>query len=182
MSERDFIFKICICGDFAVGKTSLIKQYIEKQFEKEYKPTLGCDLFRSDIDIEQDAKKIHCRLVFWDIAGQEKYLQVRPLYFQGCRGALMVYDTTRLETFQNITDSWLKDFKGNVREDTSYILIGNKTDLEESRLVSTDEGKELAKKINATKFIETSAKTGDKVKEAFKSLVIAILKQFGEIR
>ncbi len=182
MSERDFIFKICICGDFAVGKTSLIKQYIEKQFEKEYKPTLGCDLFRSDINIEHGNKKIHCRLVFWDIAGQEKYLQVRPLYFQGCRGALLVYDITRQETFKNISDSWLKDFKGNVREDTSYILIGNKMDLEESRLISTDKGKDLATKINATKFIETSAKTGDKVKEAFKSLVLAILKQFGEIR
>ena len=180
MSIRDYIFKICICGDFAVGKTSLIKNYIEKTFEAEYKPTLGCDLFKKDIVIEHSSKKFHCRLVFWDIAGQEKYEHIRSLYFKGCRGALFVYDATRLDTYENI-DVWMKDFKGNVIEDTSYILLGNKIDLDNERVVSEDQGKKLAEKIGAAVFLETSEKTGEKVNDAFRSMVIAILKKAGEI-
>ena len=181
MSKRDYILKICIVGDYAVGKTSLIKNYIEKTFEKEYKPTLGCDLFKKDIDIDHAEKKIHCRLVFWDIAGEERYSHVRSLYFKGCRGALFVYDSTREESFANIASIWLKDFKSNAREDTSYILLGNKIDLVDSREVSKEQGKKLAEKIDAAEFLETSAKTGEKVNDAFRSMVIAILKKFGEI-
>jgi len=181
MTEGEFVFKIVICGDSAIGKTSLIKNYVEKTFEKEYKPTLGCDLFKKDIDINFKDKKFHCRLVLWDIAGQDRYEHVRPLYFQGCVGAFLVYDCTRLKTFENISNVWLNDLIVNVQGETSFVLIGNKIDLEDARLVSVEQGKELAEEINATEFIETSAKTGENVEYAFNTLVIQILKKLGEI-
>lgn len=181
MNEGEFVFKIVICGDASVGKTSLIKSYIEKTFELEYKPTLGCDLFKKDIDINFEEKRFHCRLVLWDIAGQDRYEHVRSLYFQGCVGAFLVYDCTRPKTFENITNTWLNDLIVNVKEEISFILIGNKIDLEDAQLISKEKGKELADEINAVDFIETSAKTGVNVEDSFKTLVIQVLKKLGAL-
>ena len=116
----------------------------------------------------------------WDLAGQEKYNVIRSMYFQGCVGALVVYDITRRNTFDNIDSKWLKDFKNYVKKEGAYILIGNKSDLNDQRAVSTEEGKNLAEKIDASDFIETSAKYGENVEMAFKNLVYQILRNYGE--
>ncbi len=182
MSEqKEYVIKVCLCGDSAVGKTSLINQYIENAFEEDYRPTLGANLLRKDIDFEHEGKKYHCRLVLWDLAGQEKYEMVRSLYYQGCLGAFLMYDVTRNETLDSITNVWLTDFKNNAKPMASYVVIGNKVDLLDSRQVSTEKGKALADQIEAADFIETSAKTGENVNQAFTTLVVNIMKKFGEI-
>ncbi|MFX0018098.1 MAG: Rab family GTPase [Promethearchaeota archaeon] len=176
--EREYVFKITILGDAAVGKTSLINQFVEGAFQEDYKPTLGANIVRKDVTLEEVNAQV--RLIMWDLAGQEKYNVIRSMYFQGCVGALVVYDVTRSQTFENIELKWLKDFKKYVKREGAYILIGNKIDLSDDRTVPEEKGKELAEKIQASDFIETSAKFGDNVEKAFKNLVFQILRNYGE--
>ena len=175
---REYVFKIVILGDSAVGKTSLINQFVENAFEEDYKPTLGANIIRKDVILEELNTKV--RLIVWDLAGQEKYNVVRSLYYQGCVGALLVYDITRMNTFNNIEAKWLDDFKKYVKREGVYLLIGNKSDLTSQRMISNEDGLKLAEKISASKFVETSAKLGENVDNAFKSLVSEILEKQGE--
>ena len=176
---KEFVFKIVILGDAAVGKTSLINQYIEQSFEEDYKPTLGANIIRKDVFIDEINASV--RLIMWDLAGQEKYNVIRSMYFQGCVGALLVYDVTRHNTFETINSKWLKDFKKYVKKEGIYILIGNKIDLKDQKVVSTEDGESFSKEINASDFIETSAKYGENVEKAFTNLVYQILRNLNEI-
>jgi small GTP-binding protein len=97
------------------------------------------------------------------------------MYFSGVEGALLIYDLTRYNTFDSISSKWMKDFKKYVRKESVFILIGNKSDLDDQRVVPTERGKELAKEIRASHFIETSAKLGENIEEAFLTLVKQIL-------
>ena len=172
--EKIVVFKFVLLGDAAVGKTSLVDIYTQHKFKEDYKPTLGVNIVVKEIKIEEINAQI--RLVLWDIAGQEKYDISRKMFFQGVLGALLVYDTTREVTFNNIESKWLKDLNKYSEGELSCILIGNKTDLNDSRAVQTEKGRNFADKINAADFIETSAKYGDNVEDAFKKLVYKVLK------
>lgn len=172
---REFVFKIVIIGDAAVGKTSLINRFVEGSFQEDYKPTLGANIVRKDVNLDN----ARVRLIMWDLAGQEKYRVVRSMYFQGCQGALLVYDVTRYNTLESINNKWLKDYKKHVKKKGAFILIGNKTDLQDQIAVPTEKGKELATKIKASDFIETSARLGENIEEAFSLLVNQILSNHG---
>jgi small GTP-binding protein len=174
-NEREFVYKIVILGDAAVGKTSLINQFVEGSFQEDYKPTLGANIVRKDVNL--NSTKV--RLIMWDLAGQEKYQVVRSMYFQGCQGALLVYDITRYNTLDNINTRWLRDFKKYVKKKGTFILIGNKSDLKDQRVITTEKGKDLASKIKASHFIETSAKFNENIEEAFSLLVHEILSNHG---
>ncbi len=171
--HQNFVLKLALLGDPAVGKTSLITQYIQHRFKADYQPTLGVNILTKDIIL--DDVNANIRLVLWDIAGQDKYDLSRRMFFQGCMGALFIYDITRQSTLKSIEIKWLKDFKEFTEKNPAYVLIGNKKDLGLSKVVSTEKGKEVAGKISAIDFIETSAKNGDNVENAFKKLVIQVL-------
>ena len=171
MSDNIIVLKLVLLGDSAVGKTSLIDMYAHHPFKEDYKPTLGVNIVVKELEIEN----AQIRLVIWDIAGQEKYDLSRKMFFQGVVGALFIYDTTMEATFKNIESKWLKDLNEYGEQDLAYVLIGNKIDLQDSRVVSTEEGRALAQKINASDFVETSAKYGDNVEEAFRKLVNKVL-------
>ncbi len=172
---REFVFKIVIIGDAAVGKTSLINRFVEDKFSEDYRATLGANIVRKDVNLDN----ARVRLIMWDLAGQEKYRVVRSMYFQGCQGALLVYDVTRYNTLESINNKWLKDYKKHVKKKGAYILIGNKTDLKDQIAIPTEKGKELATKIKASDFIETSARLGENIEEAFSLLVNQILSNHG---
>jgi Ras-related protein Rab-11A len=127
------------------------------------------------LELKIEELNLFGRLVLWDIAGQGKYDLSRRMFFQGCLGALLVYDTTIQSTYKNIETKWLADFQKYTERKLAYVLIGNKTDLKNSKVVSTEEGRILAEKIKASDFIETSAKYGDNVENAFKKLVNQVL-------
>jgi small GTP-binding protein len=173
---REFVFKITVLGEAAVGKTSLLNRFCEGSFQEDYKPTLGANIIRKDVSIEDTVK---VRLIMWDLAGQEKYNVIRSMYFQGCEGALFVYDVTRYNTFDSIKSKWLRDFQKYIRKEGVYVLIGNKTDMQEDRVVTSEKGKELADDIKASHFIETSARLGENIEEAFLLLVKQILNNHG---
>jgi Ras-related protein Rab-11A len=170
---KNLVLKLALLGDPAVGKTSLIHQYIQHHFKEDYQPTLGVNIVVKELKIEEF--NAYVRLILWDIAGQDKYDLSRMMFFQGCMGALFVYDTTRQSTYHNIETKWLTDFQKYTEKDPAYVLIGNKIDLKDSKAVSTEDGKTLAEKIQASNFVETSAKYGDNVENAFKKLVAQVL-------
>ena len=173
--ERQYLMKLVVLGDEAVGKTSLISMYIENKFKEDYKPTLGVNILTKDVFLEE--MDLNVRLVLWDLAAQAKYDLSRVLFFQGCAGALFVYDITRHSSYSNIESKWHNDYikYSNEQLEGSYLLIGNKSDLSDSRAVSVEEGEKLANKLKAAAFIETSAKLGKNVEMTFRKLVESVL-------
>jgi Ras-related protein Rab-11A len=174
MVEKKINLKLALLGDPAVGKTSLINRYTDEGFKENYQPTLGVNIVMKKLNIEE----FEVQLAIWDIAGQDKYDLTRKMFFEGCTGSLLVYDITRSSTFDRIQSKWLEDFKKFARSDGVYLLIGNKSDLRNADTISTEAGQNLAEKIHASEFIETSAKVGEHVEDAFRKLVINALSNF----
>ncbi len=162
MSEDNNIIKlkIIIVGEPAVGKTSLVMRFISDRFSKDYRSTIGTNIFMKNIELENGITK----LTLWDIAGQEKWLNMRHKYYRGAQGAIIVGDLTRENTFNQIEEFWYKDLKKYLKN-IPIFLIGNKNDLESQ--ISEDYIKSLEKRIKAEASIITSAKTGDNVNEVF---------------
>jgi len=115
------------------------------------------------------------RFVIWDLAGQAQFKRVRQTYLANAEVGILVYDVTRKETFDSL-ENWFKEIK-NVSPKISLILVGNKIDLEDERILSTEQGEELAQKLNLS-YIETSAKTGENINDAFKMLAFQMIKRF----
>jgi len=167
--EPKYIIKICLLGEANVGKTSLVYRFIENKFRENYKSTLGVNLLKKDMDVEQYGE---VSAQIWDLGGQESFKSLRKLYLEGANGALLVYDMTSKKTYEKI-DDWIRDFR-EARDDAPIILIGNKSDLETQIEITESESKDYAKANNLGMII-TSAKTGQNVEEAFKELTKRIL-------
>merc|ERR1711990_1204661 len=157
----DYILKYIIIGDQGVGKSCLLHQFTEKKFMADCPHTIGVE-FGTRI-IEVAGQKI--KLQIWDTAGQERFRSVTRSYYRGAAGALLVYDITRRSTFNHLT-SWLTDARNLTNPNTVIMLIGNKCDLAEQRDVTFEEANAFAEE-NGLLFLETSAKTGQNVEEAF---------------
>lgn len=164
-----FKLKMLLLGDAAVGKTSLIKQYIKGSFAKDYKMTIGTDIFTKDVVTDEHT----ITLSIWDIAGQERFKFFRQSFYRGSSGAMVVFDLTRYPTFNPNVVNWLKElwgFTGRI----PIVLIGNKVDLADLRNVREGDVQSFADKIPCP-YIETSAKTGIHVDEAFKGIALSML-------
>ena len=175
--ERNWAFKILLLGDSAVGKTSLIMKYVKDTFKEDYRATLGVNIISKVIRVDQIKSDV--RLIIWDIAGQTRYEDTRKLYYEGSIGALMVYDITERSSLKNIENKWIKDFEKFSENKIPYMLVGNKNDLEEDRTITLDDAKEVAERINAEGFFETSARLGNNVEKMFSNLVQIIFKKSG---
>ncbi|MHA1146414.1 MAG: Rab family GTPase [Candidatus Helarchaeota archaeon] len=170
--DEKYTLKIVLVGDYAVGKTSLIQQFIEKSFRRDYRPTLGADISLFDIELEAKHEKTQVRLMLWDIAGQHQWHTVRKRYYQGSHGIILIYDITRAPTFYNIEGKWLDELEEycykTAEQKPPIILAGNKVDLKDIAKISAEKGDKLKNKYdNIIEHIQTSARTGENVKEAF---------------
>jgi len=164
--EKDYIHKIVVIGDATVGKTSLIKKYTAGSFNQEYIKTIGAQFSRYQKVLGEN-QEIRVRLLFWDIAGQDDFDFMRPKFYHGARGAIIVFDLTRDETLQNVMN-WYNDLRRHVGV-IPTILFGNKNDL-----IQTFEDSKIETTIQMDKFYKfykTSAKTGEHVHEAFDTII-----------
>jgi len=170
MGERyDYLFKFIIIGDAATGKSCLLHRFIDDKFNKDSSHTIGVE-FGSKI-VEVGGKNV--KLQVWDTAGQERFRAVTRSYYRGAAGAILVYDITSRETYNHIT-SWLNDARALANADITIILVGNKIDLNEEREVTFLEASRFAQE-NDLMFLETSAKTGEGVREVFLKCARSIL-------
>ena len=161
------MFKLVLIGPGAVGKTSLVKRFVEDSFTQSYKITIGVDFLTKALEIEEG---INVKLTIWDIGGQDRFEFMRKKFFEGSQGALVVYDLSRADTFEQMK-KWIGELNQFAGEDVPFILIGNKVDLLEDvgEVVEREEAKKLAEDEDSI-YIETSAKTGENVEEAFLKL------------
>ena len=161
-------------GDGQVGKTSLILRYTNDYFGNNYIATIGFD-YKFKNEKLKNGEEITVKI--FDTAGQEKYRSLAANFLKKADGIILVYDITYKISFENL-NKWLKDINENAKG-LPIVLIGNKTDLEEKREVSKEEGNEFAKKINEEiEFYEASCKTGENIKEAIRFLVEKIYKKY----
>jgi len=156
-----YLFKYIIIGDTGAGKSCLLLQFTDHRFQPVHDLTIGVEFGARMVTI--DNRQI--KLQIWDTAGQESFRSITRSYYRGAAGALLVYDITRRDTFAHLT-RWLEEARQNGNENMTIMLIGNKSDLEHRRQVSTDDGKKFAEE-NGLLFLETSAKTAHNVEEAF---------------
>jgi small GTP-binding protein len=165
MSSKQF--KVVVVGDEKVGKTSLIVRYTENRFSTSYKQTIGSDIAIKYV--HQEDRDIS--LVFWDIGGQDQYRIMHKYYFQGAQTAVLVFSITDRSSFENLT-KWHNNVIEHIGK-VPLILLGNKIDLSDERVVSRDEALNLISRLKSDepiKFFETSAKTAEVVEEAFLGL------------
>ncbi|MFX0038198.1 MAG: Rab family GTPase [Promethearchaeota archaeon] len=164
--------KIIIVGEPAVGKTSLVKKFVSGQFAKDYRSSIGTNIFIKKFNLKNFGK---VTIQLWDIAGQERWINMRRFYYVGAKGVLIVGDLTRKNTFDQINHFWVPDVK-QYCELAPIVLIANKNDLEKE--LGENEINTLAKEINAISIIYTSAKTGENVEVAFKIITEKVIDQF----
>jgi len=157
----DYLLKYIIIGDSAVGKSNILLRYTNDKFSNEFQSTIGVEFGVKNLSIDD---KLY-RVQIWDTAGQEQFRSITRAYYKNSVCACVVYDITNKATFENIK-SWLEDCKKKCPKTIYLVLIGNKSDLEEERKVTYEEGSKFAQK-NGMIFFETSAKTGENVNEVF---------------
>ncbi len=167
-------YKVCLVGDAAVGKTSLIRRFVYNDFDDKYLLTLGTRISKKTLEIRDDrGRDFGVNLIVWDIMGQKGFRELlRDAYFYGAKGILAVCDVTRRDTLESL-HGWLNDVNA-VTGKVPMIFLGNKFDLKERVQVSTVELGRVAQGYGAPWF-NTSAKTGDNVEEAFAKLAMLIL-------
>jgi Ras-related protein Rab-2A len=156
-----YLFKFIIIGDEAVGKTCLLLQFTDKRYRTSHQVTVGVEFGSRNVQIGDKTIKLQC----WDTAGQDRFRSIVRSYYRGAAGALLVYDITRRDSFEHVTQ-WLQEARTNADPELVITLVGNKNDRMNERQVSFEEGRSFAQQ-NGLHFLETSAVTGSHVDEAF---------------
>ena len=149
-----------------------MSKYIKDQFNITSKSTIGVEFGTKILEI--DNKKVKAQIQ--DTAGQERYKSITSAYYKGAKGAFIVYDITNKSTFESV-DKWIKDLNSYGDKNLTMLLIGNKSDLEDKRIINKEEGEEKAKSFELG-FIETSAYNGDNIDQAFDIMLKEVLKRY----
>ncbi|KAI9313570.1 ras-related protein rab-6A-like protein [Dichotomocladium elegans] len=157
-------FKLVFLGEQSVGKTSLITRFMYDTFDSNYQATIGIDFLSKTMYLDDRT----IRLQLWDTAGQERFRSLIPSYIRDSSVCVVVYDITNRNSFAQTT-KWIEEVRAERGTDVIIVLVGNKTDLNDKRRVSVEEGEQKAKDYNIM-FIETSAKVGYNVKALFRKI------------
>jgi Ras-related protein Rab-1A len=161
--KGEYVFKILLLGDSSVGKSSILSRVLDNDFTMSHISTLGVD-FRP---LELDVGHKHLKLLIWDTAGQERYRSITQAYYRDAHGVLLIFDITVKQTFINVSN-WIQDLQKRT-SNVKIVIVGNKSDLADVRMVKYDEANAYAKKMGC-KYMETSAKESVNVHELFKEI------------
>ena len=164
MQDVDHIFKVLIIGDSSVGKSNILLRFSDNIFHDTFLPTIGVDFKIRNVKMSNQTIKLN----IWDTAGQERFKTITSTYYKGAHGIILVYDITDRESFNNI-NNWLTEVRKHAGAQVVKLLVGNKCDMEEERVVTAKEGKEFADSLGIS-FMETSAKQRINIDEAFMTL------------
>jgi len=167
-SEYDYLFKLLLIGDSGVGKSCLLLRFADDTYTESYISTIGVDFKIRTVEL--DGKTI--KLQIWDTAGQERFRTITSSYYRGAHGIIIVYDITDVESFSNVRQ-WLFEIDRFASEQVNKLLVGNKSDLTNKRVVTTETAKEFAQTLDIP-FLETSAKNSTNVEEAFLTMAAQI--------
>ena len=159
----NYKFKIIICGDPSVGKSSLILRFTNNAFRRHYIPTLGVHVSDKIFKI----KDSYIQLVLWDIAGQQKFQTMRQQFYLGSDGLFLIFDLSKPNSLESVSN-WYYDIQNQLKDRPvlTGFVIGNKRDLASESDGITEKGSDLARYLNLG-YIETSALTGENVERAF---------------
>ncbi len=173
-SSYDYLFKTVVLGEGAVGKTAIVTRFSHGFFRTDYKTTIGSQFAVKNIDVISDrGVKITVKLQIWDVAGQSRFQILRPMYYRGSSGGLLVYDVTRKRTFVAL-DEWLAELKKAINKEIPLVLVANKTDLPD-RVVTPAEGRAYAD-AHGMPYVESSAKTGEGILDVFEQLAKILIR------
>jgi Ras-related protein Rab-11A len=170
----EIMVKVVLVGDSGVGKTNIMSKYLKNQFREDSKATVGVEFGSKQFSVEGHQIKAQ----IWDTAGQERYKAITSAYYKGAKGAFIVYDITRKNTFETV-NKWVSDITAAADKKITLILIGNKNDLEDQRQVTKEVGEEKAKELGLA-FMETSACSGENLDKAFQMMINEIYKKYQE--
>ncbi|KAM5309298.1 ras-related protein Rab-3D isoform 1-T2 [Glossophaga mutica] len=170
----DYMFKLLLIGNSSVGKTSFLFRYADDSFSPAFVSTVGIDFKVKTV--YRHNKRI--KLQIWDTAGQERYRTITTAYYRGAMGFLLVYDVANQESFTAVQD-WATQIKTYSWDNAQVILVGNKCDLEDERVVLAEDGQRLANDLGF-EFFEASAKENINVKQVFERLVDIICEKMNE--
>ena len=159
-------FKVVLIGETGVGKTSIITQFIDQTFQEDLQTTTGGTF--STKSVQCDNGKV-LKFEIWDTAGQERYRSLATMFYKDANAAIMVYDVTRKETFEELKNYWAGQVKDNAPEKIILVIAGNKSDLIEQETVDEGEARNFAKELNAI-FVTTSAKSSEGINSLFEEI------------
>ena len=173
-STYDYLFKIVVLGEGAVGKTAIVTRFSHGFFRTDYKTTIGSQFAVKNIEIPSfDGSVVTVKLQIWDVAGQSRFQILRPMYYRGASGGLLVYDVSRRRTFLAL-EEWLSELNKAINKEIPLVLVANKTDLPD-RVVEPSEGHEFADS-HKMPYVESSAKTGQGIVDIFEELAKKLVK------
>jgi Ras-related protein Rab-1A len=171
--EYDYLFKLLLIGDSGVGKSCLLLRFADDTYTESYISTIGVDFKIRTIEL--DGKTI--KLQIWDTAGQERFRTITSSYYRGAHGIIVVYDVTDQESFNNVKQ-WLQEIDRYASENVNKLLVGNKCDLTNKKVVDYSSAKEYADQLGIP-FLETSAKNATNVEQAFMTMAAEIKNRVG---
>ena len=160
-SEYDYLFKLLLIGNSGVGKSCLLLRFSDDTYTNDYISTIGVDFKIKTVEL--DGKTV--KLQIWDTAGQERFRTITSSYYRGSHGIIIVYDVTDQESFNGVK-MWLQEIDRYATSTVLKLLVGNKCDLKDKRVVEYDVAKEFAD-ANKMPFLETSALDSTNVEDAF---------------
>ena len=163
----DYMRKVVMIGAGGSGKTALVNRFLTHKFSEEYIVTIGSQFAVKTVHVEADnGRNVVVKLLVWDLAGQQRFDFIRGSYYRGSKGALLVFDTTRKSTWIELP-KWIKEIEDALGEKIPTILLANKVDLVEHRIISREMALQFVEENGLVGYLETSALSGQNVEEAF---------------
>ncbi|KAI4298933.1 hypothetical protein L6164_032439 [Bauhinia variegata] len=172
-NEYDYLFKLLLIGDSSVGKSCLLLRFADDSYVDSYISTIGVDFKIRTVELEGKTIKLQ----IWDTAGQERFRTITSSYYRGAHGIIIVYDVTEMESFNNVKQ-WLNEIDRYANDSVCKLLVGNKCDLVDNKVVDTQTAKAFADELGIP-FLETSAKDSINVEQAFLTMAAEIKKKMG---